>query len=580
MHPERTENENTRAALSRRLLLAFLATLLCYLVFLFFSPLYYSSDSLMAAIVVDGMFSSDNLSQFQHPILCAAVRLLLPLLPHVDVFTALIHLTVAIGLFSLVFFLSAPTLNKPFKTRRVDDFIILLILLLGVFFLSAGVNIWNNNYTITAGAFVFMGLCLTLPGSSSGGVNGARVAGLFLIAMGIMLRRESALLFLPFIILDLLVCVAEKPGAWKGAVKGGFPILLVFLVLMGSRAVVYRFEPYATASRYNAARTAIMDFPMEGTTDVDPVDYRAAIDYWTFADTENMNLEKLEQIAAAGARNAYPLTMQGFWAVLSKIKHDAFHTNLYMSVLVIATLILLLRNLLLCRAWRRAESALAVAGALLILGYFTFRGRAPMRVWEPVLFATVFALIRAARPIPRSSPQRGDGAGKRAPGWRGAANTVALLLIAVDLWFSAGQVMAYAKMNTVIRTTLTARVEADDSEYRDDALYIWPNWHGTIPRYYEQAGTLPPQKVIDHNIALGDWTYGQPYYTEFLSRIGAENPIQLLVDGEAFIMGNGIEEYLRRHYGPDIRLVPTDIIIDEKTAYRVERETQDGETDG
>jgi len=564
--------------MKKRLILALSTTLLCYLVFLFFSPLYYSSDSLMAAVVVNGMFSSNNLSQFQHPILCLTVRLLTPLFPTADVFTALLHLTVAIGIFFLVFFLSAPTLNKPFKTRRVDDYIMILIVLLGVFFLSAGVNIWNNNYTITAGAFVFMGLCLTLPGSSSGGVNGARVAGLFLIAMGIMLRRESALLFLPFIILDLLVCVAEKPGAWKGAVKDCLPILLVFLVLMGSRAVVYRFEPYATASRYNAARTAIMDFPMEGTTDVDPVDYRAAIDYWTFADTENMNLEKLEQIAAAGARNAYPLSVQGFWAVLSKIKHDAFHTNLYMSVLVIATLILLLRNLLLCRAWRRAESALAVAGALLILGYFTFRGRAPMRVWEPVLFATVFALIRAARPIPRSSPQRGDGAGKRAPGWRGAANTIALLLIAVDLWFSAGQVMAYGKINTEIHTTLTARVKADDSEYRTDALYIWPNWHGTIPKYYEKAGTLPPQKVIDHNIALGDWTYGQPYYNEFLSRIGAENPIQLLLDGKAYIMGDGIENYLRRHYGDDIRLVETGTVIEEMKAYRVER-TVDSRTE-
>lgn len=552
--------------MKKRLILALSTTLLCYLVFLFFSPLYYSSDSLMAAIVVDGLFSSNNLSQFQHPLLCLIIRLLQPLLPSVDMFTLVLHLTVAIGIFSIVFFLSAPVSNKPFKTWRVDDYIYIVILLLGVFFLSAGVNIWNNNYTITAGAFVFMGLCLTLPGSSSGGVNGARVAGLFLIAMGIMLRRESALLFLPFIILDLLVCVAEKPGAWKGAVKGGFPILLVFLVLMGSRAVVYRFEPYATASRYNAARTAIMDFPMEGTTDVDPVDYRAAIDYWTFADTEKMNLEKLEQIAAAGARNAYPLTMQGFWAVLSKIKHDVFHTNLYMSVLVIATLILLLRNLLLCSAWRRAESVLAVVGALMILGYFTFRGRAPMRVWEPVLMATNYVLIQAAANsvFPAKVEMRVD--------WPGTVNTIAMLLIAVTLWFSAGQVMAYGKINTEIHTALTARVKADDSEYRTDALYIWPNWHGTIPRYYEQAGTLPPQKVIDHNIALGDWTYGQPYYTEFLSRIGAENPIQLLLDGEAFIMDDGIEEYLRRHYGPDIRLVPTDIIIDEKTAYRVEKE--------
>lgn len=461
----------------------------------------------------------------------------------------------------------------------MEDYVFVTILFLTVFFLSAGVNIWNNNYTITAGEFVFIGLVVSFPHHDDAPrlIPAQTVSSLFLIAMGIMLRRESALLFIPFIILDFITIVIDRPAAWKHILRRYVPCLIVFVILLTSRAIMYNNEPYATASRYNDARTAIMDFPMKGARDagIDPIDYHAALD-WGFADTDVMNVDMLEKIATAGEKNAYPLTWNGLQDVLKKIALDLFHTNLYMSILIGIIAILLLRNLLISPLWLNLESILAVFGAFLIMTYFTFRGRAPMRVWEPVLFSTIYVLIRAAiQPKDNNKLQPATTAEILKPSkrWRGTVETVTMFLLAIALWFSAGQIMAYAVPNEKIQTTLTARINVDDDEYEPsfDSLFIWPNWHGTIPRYFEHKGTLPSQRVIDHNIALGDWTYGQPYYSDFLIRIGAENPIKALVEGNAYIMGNGLEQYLQKHYGDDIRLVPTEIEVDERTAYRVER---------
>ena len=500
----------------KRLIFALSGTLLCYAVFLFFSPLYYSSDSLMAALIVDGFFSpTNNISQFQHPLFCFLVRFLTPLLPTADVFTMLLHLTTAFGFFSILFFGSARFEDRKMKTWRVEDYAFVVILSLTVFFLSAGVNIWNNNYTITAGAFVFMGLVVSSPhrNDASRRTTAQTVSSVLLIAMGIMLRRESALLFIPFIILDLLSTVIDSPAAWKHVLRRYAPCLIAFTILITSRAVFYSIDPYATASRYNDARTAIMDFPMKGAWEagIDPVDYNAALD-WGFADTDIMNVDMLEKIATAGARDAYPLTWNGLQGVLKKMARDLFHTNLYMSILVGIIAVLLLRNLLISSRWCRIESLLAVLGAFLIMAYFTFRGRAPMRVWEPVLFATTFVLIRAGIPLSSTPSEIGRSVTSErlqlAKRWRGTVETITMLLLAIALWFSAGQVMAYAVPNDRIQTTLTARINVDDDEYEPSftTLFIWPNWHGTIPRYFEHKGTLPSQRVIDNNIALGDWT--------------------------------------------------------------------------
>ena len=142
---------------------AIVMTLTCYLVFLFFCPLYDSTDSLMAAIIIDGLFSENKLSQFQHPLLCSVIRPLSRFFPASDMFTVTLHIMVAAGIFLVSYFGLQRFMEKPLKSWRLEDYALVLILLLGAFFLSAGMNIWNCNYTITAGALVFMGLLLLSP---------------------------------------------------------------------------------------------------------------------------------------------------------------------------------------------------------------------------------------------------------------------------------------------------------------------------------------------------------------------------------------------------------------------------------
>ncbi len=76
----------------------------------------------------------------------------------------------------------------------------------------------------------------------------------------------------------------------------------------------------------------------------------------------------------------------------------------------------------------------------------------------------------------------------------------------------------------------------------------------------------------EHNIALGDWTSGQPYYSDFLARIGHPNPIRDLVEKDnVYIMSNSqyILDFLREHYGADLVLVEAGE-INGYTAYKAE----------
>ena len=90
-----------------------------------------------------------------------------------------------------------------------------------------------------------------------------------------------------------------------------------------------------------------------------------------------------------------------------------------------------------------------------------------------------------------------------------------LLLICVVLYFGIGQVMAHSYIHKPT-TPLTSKIGADDSGYQetfeDDALYLWPYWYSTIPDYFSKQDKLPTKRVIEHNIALGDWLYVQVYF--------------------------------------------------------------------
>ena len=543
----------------------------CFVFSLFTNSLYLYTDNVGVALVLNGYYAGP-LSQYQHPLLCLLVNAPEKLFPSADVYTAFVHVLIFAELFVLALLLPEDALKKRLSERRLRDHLCAAVSVLFIVFLSAGMNLWQANYTIQAGSFLFTGWLVLDIANARKKSSVWVIAGTLFVAFGYMLRKEAGLLFLPF---ALLRFAAELFGRKKEDGSGGFlriylPAFITLALLMSSQAALDRTEPYASAKRYNAARTALVDFPVKkwndkdaGFSRFDPVDYTAACE-WFYADTEVMTVDLLETMAETGTKNRYELNPAGLKRALREMGITAGKTDVYMSVMVVLCLLTAVRNILAAGSPRaRSAAALAVAGAFVILLYFTFRGRAPLRVWQPALFGALFVEVS----ILMTCAPRGDG----------PARELFLLLAAILLYWSAGQVIAHTEEFHGPVSALNARTGADDSAYeqtlRGDDLYIWPNWHAAVPKHFGQQGKLPTLRVLEHNIPLGDWSSGQPYYTEFLSRISHPNPIRDLAEKpNVYIMTDSgfILSFLRLHYGEDIELVPAGE-VDGTTAFRVER---------
>ena len=639
----------------------------CYAGFMLFNPLYISTDNIGVAVVTEGYYGENNFCQYIHPLLCLIIRWLTPLFPTADVFTLLVHIAVlcSIALLFDLFAVSAFTgsgqknlttftdssLYHPrasssgfFRGSGVREISITLTTGMSILLFSSGITVWNANYTIQTAAIVLAGLLILFTSMRQKRSLAWLFAGTLIISFGFMLRIESALLFLPFIALEVLsgFFSAEKnPGLssvlpingnedtafvprfsfwtrfsradradrrtdradWtdrtdRGAGQPGaagyilfLPAAVIIFLLLATRFAFNLQEPYKTAGRYNAARTAAVDFPMKSwnaeieaasSGHFSKTDYEAVTN-WCFFDTEFMDVDMLESVVNTGRRNDYSLTRKGMSELLGEMKWTLLHSSLYMVILIGLSTVLAFRNLICCPWPRKAETVLSILGIFIILTYFTFRGRAPMRVWESVIFAMDFVLFMAA--IDRTEYNRSGQSGteynksdhnrmkcNRLEHSKKNVNTVCFFLMFILLWFSTGQLLAYAEFHKP-QPVWVSRIPEEggpfaitvSKEAGKDSLFIWPNWHTYLPKYAEETGKLPSRELIRHNIALGDWVYGQPYFTEFLGNINAQNPARALLERpNTYLMGDYasglVLDYFREHYGAEINMqAATDI---------------------
>ena len=647
----------------------------CYAGFMLFNPLYISTDNIGVVVVTEGYYGENNFCQYIHPLLCLIIKWLTPLFPTADVFTLLVHIAVicSIALLFDLFAVSAFTgsgqknlttftdssLYHPrasssgfFRGSGVREISITLTTGMSILLFSSGITVWNANYTIQTAAIVLAGLLILFTSMRQKRSLAWLFAGTLIISFGFMLRIESALLFLPFIALEVLsgFFSAEKnPGlssvlpingnedtafvprfsfwtrfsradradrrtdrvdsadrrtdradwtdradrgagradstGWidrgagravstdRGAGQPGaagyilfLPAAVIIFLLLASRFAFNLQEPYKTAGRYNAARTAAVDFPMKSwnaeieaasSGHFSKTDYEAVTN-WCFFDTEFMDVDMLESVVNTGRRNDYSLTRKGMSELLGEMKWTLLHSSLYMVILIGLSTVLAFRNLICCPWPRKAETVLSILGVFIILTYFTFRGRAPMRVWESVIFAMDFVLFMAATDRTEHNKKN--------------VNTVCFFLMFILLWFSTGQLLAYVEFHKP-QPVWVSRIPEEggpfaitvSEEAGEDSLFIWPNWHTYLPKYAEETGKLPSRELIRHNIALGDWVYGQPYFTEFLGNINAQNPARALLERpNTYLMGDYasglVLDYFREHYGAEIDMqAATDI---------------------
>lgn len=581
---------------------ALLITFTLYFLFSISGALYTFTDNITVGVVTSGMYGDNNMCQYLHPLFCLIIKILNPILPTADVFALLMHCFLLLGIFFISCAAVETAFRKPVKQWGVEDSISRALLILAIAYFALGLKLFGINYTVQTGAIIAAGVVVLFYALQMEKGKAWSIAGTFLVFAGFLGRMEACLLFFPFIALELFTeFVREKERQkWIRKTAGYIlPSILVIVILLVSKWAFLKIEPYRSDAEYNKYRTVAEDYPMEtygvSYKDWDGIDKETylAVTHWDLADTDHINTETLRKIAETGSRNDYQATKEGLERTLQEMKRQCTQVDVHVMTLTALAIIMTLWCLVAVKSiWLKLEALCSFGGGFIILFYFTFRGRAPLRVWQCVLIDVLTILIlvmikdgteRLHRSL--SAEQEGVDAESIVPSNKEkgqtrvvARRTAAILFqlfLCVVLYFGIGQVIAHSHVHTPT-SPLIARTGADDSVYEetfeDDALYIWPWWYSAIPDYFSKQDKLPTRRVIEHNIALGDWIYGQIYFREFLQRINAENPVLALLERPNTYLMEGQEEdflqYMRAHYGEDIQMEYVKK-VNGKKAYRL-----------
>ncbi len=286
---------------------------------LFTGELYFSSDNFDISLILNGYYATP-FSQYQHPLFCVIAWLLSVIMPFADSFHLLLRLSVFAGTIGLTYIMLDEPLSVEFKQRSINDH---LRILLAVFFpvtIQSAYLLYYTNYTVSAGGIVFLGFMILAYASKLEKGRFWIVLGTAVVCMGFMIRREPGMLFIPFAAVLAVTSVLaagrkDKEAREKALLslkKYLLPVTAAVIVLLGSQYAMNMFEPFASAKRYNDARTTVEDYDtknwkeLEGDPGFSEADYQAA-KWWVLCDTDNMTADKLEMIADAGNRVRYSL---------------------------------------------------------------------------------------------------------------------------------------------------------------------------------------------------------------------------------------------------------------------------------
>lgn len=563
-------------------------TFALYFIFSISGWIYTYTDNITVAVVTAGYYGDNNMCQYIHPLFCLIIKALNPILPTADVFAVLMHAFLLLGIYYASYAAIETAFRRQIRNWNVEDCISRALLLLAIAYYTLGLKLFGINYTVQTGAIIAGGVVALFYAFQLNKGKSWIIAGTVMIFGGFLGRVEACLLFLPFIALELFTELVrnKERGNWiRKIVKYILPSVIVIAILLGSKAIFLHIEPYRSDAEYNKYRTITGDYPVEtyGVTykdweGIDRQTYNAVI-HWDLADTDKINTETLRKIAEVGSRNDYQATKQGLKWTLQAMKRQAAKVDVHVMTLTALAIIMTLWCVIAVKSiWLKLEALCSFGGGFIILFYFTFRGRAPLRVWQCVLIAdlTILILIMVkdgaerlkcalteeqthedTEEIALSAEQRKQ---KTTMAYR-AATVIFQLFLCVILYFGIGQVMAHSSIHAPT-SPLTAKIGADDSLYEqtfiDDTLYIWPWWHAAVPDIFSKQDKLPTKRVIEHNIGMGDWVYEQVYFRNFLERIGAENPAIALLDRPNTYLVEGMEEdflkYMEYHYGAEIEL--------------------------
>ena len=546
--------------------------------------IYGDTDNFDIAIVVHGLYG-DFPYGIMHPFASWLIYSLSKVFKDPDFFALYIHASVLLG--------GVSVMHCYFKkAKRVHG---VLLTIAGAVFITFCMNVWNANFTVSAGFLAFCGIVNLYAAMEYDRTVWRSVCAAVFYALGYMLRNSSAQLFIPFVALYIAMdLLAEYMQAGhdvkerlRELIKASAPFLAIVLLLFISERAFYSGDEWRDAAEYSGYRATIEDYPMkpweevaDKIDDVTETEYRAAVT-WVLADTEVMDTERLKRIAEAGSERRHDIGNGGFGDCVAEIVSMIKGNEGSLLALFFLTLCMTAAALLKARDnCFRIAAALIPVGSFIILFYFTMIGRAPYRVWVCVIFAAVGTLTMM--------PERDMD--MEVPEILKALCTLALVL---SIYLSTRGIV-FGEGYDILEGRKDPDEELFKVTYEGDTLYVWggystqeledgttaiensiDGWHN-IGKYFIRQGKLPTREFTDHNIPTGDWSYGSVYFNEHLKKLGAENPAEAMLYREDTYLANGDEnsyfvdfflQFMREHYGEDIHYELT-----ETSAYKLVKE--------
>ena len=526
-----------------RILIPWILSAGFWVLFSFSDRLYIDDDNYLVSAVTNGLYGEITVCQNMHPFLSFLLGKLSKLLPFTDVFTLFMHLALILTLGWVIHLLL-----RMFP--GVTDRILITAFLL---YLQFAARIWNINYTVWAAFFAFAGMVTLFAGKEEKERITFSVPAALMYGLGLMVRRQGALLFIPFFLLELISSFlslrSEKSMHDKAEFRKGIisflPLFSVVLILLLGSTIFYSYEPYRSALAYDNARVQLGDYPTKNWEEIEKeaeaagiheTDYRAA-QMWIFSDSQIMTGQNLSQMAAIGGKWAFDPTPEGILYTAQELLYD-MKLNPALLLAPIAGLILLLCGILIShgKLFYKLEAAAAGIIMIIIIGYFIMRGRAPVRVWQSAYLAaaSVLFLIRARIPF---------GERKSVRHLLQIAGVMAMLL---PVLLTGLPELSFHEPTTA----LNARAGADEGEfasaYENNDIYLVGGYKTVIEPgmslkiskngwYILRSGCMEQGKLQNtefyhHFLPMGSWVHGQPFFTQACEDVGIDNPMRALFE--------------------------------------------------
>lgn len=497
---------------NRRTIAAAFALLL-YLIMLA-QPLFGSAiDNYGAAMMIGRCFGEDSVFVHISPGYCKLLGLFSQLLPRASAFMLAERFFVLLGMFAL----------SDLILEKAKSALSAVALHLGLVGLYGLLHLYNANYTVWTGFFLFVGWMLLASVQRSEERRWERrIFGYLFFAAGCVLRIQAVAQMLPFICLDVLL------RAWDGRVSGfakrlkrAIALMLPAFLLVAAAGAeiyfVYLKGDYAAEYAYNAARISVVDYPMADYSELENPNFSEndyeCVKNWVLMDTEIVTTQYIEEMHDAGAKDAEFSLPSMLGRIRDMYASTRDHIPLFLLVAAMAAFLLLQRGCV-----QKLRAVFAVLGALLILIYLCYAGRLPGRV--------VYLLCLGVLGNVLSAILNDNLKGPEAMRWLAG-------FAAVCVFACAGWVMlrdAESPQSAFDAIAVTPEEEGD-TVIIWDMMYCSKDSPLTIP-YDENPARLPNQGVTNHNTSTGDVSSGQKSYFEQLARMGIQNPMRALIERE------------------------------------------------